>query len=48
MPSGQWQHVLINEATDRNTFLVLVLNLGTGEVHGHHLLRLAEEYGLDE
>jgi hypothetical protein len=29
------------------TFLVLVLNLTSMEVHGHYLLRLADKYGLD-
>ena len=48
MPSGRWQHVLINEASDRNTFFVLVLDLMSREVYGHHVLRLADEYGLDE
>ena len=48
MPNGRWQHVLINEASDRNTFLVLVLDLSSRQVHGHYVLRLAEKYGLDE
>ena len=48
MPSGQWQHVLIEEAEDRNTFLILVLDLTSRQVYGHHLLRLADEYGLAE
>ena len=47
MPSGRWQHVLIEDSTDHNTFLVLVLNLTSMEVHGHYLLRLADTYGLD-
>ena len=48
MPRGQWEHVLIADSVDHNTFLVLVLNLASTEVHGHYLLRLAEKYGLDE
>ena len=48
MPSGQWQHVLINEAQDRNTFLVVVLDLRSRTVHGHYLLRTADVYGLED
>ncbi len=38
MPGG-WQHVLV-DSEEPNTFLVLVLNVGTREVHGHHVLGL--------
>ena len=47
MPRGGWEHVLIRDPTDHNTFLVLVLNLTSMEVHGHYLLLLAEKYGLE-
>ena len=32
MPRGQWQHVLVKDAMDHNTFLVLVLDLTSMEV----------------
>ena len=48
MPSGRWQHVLVKDSMDHNTFLVLVLDLTSMEVYGHYLLRLAEKYGLEQ
>jgi len=41
-----FSHVLIN-SNDRNVFMVVVLDLAAGTVHGHRLLNLKEEYGLD-
>jgi hypothetical protein len=42
---GNYQHVLIN-SEDRNVFMVIVLDLAAGSVHGHRLLDLNREYGL--
>lgn len=41
-----FSHVLIN-SNDRNVFMVVVLDLVAGTVHGHRLLNLKKEYGLD-
>jgi len=41
-----FSHVLIS-SNDRNVFMVVVLDLAAGTVHGHRLLNLKEEYGLD-
>lgn len=40
-----FSHVLIN-SNDRNAFMVIVLDLKVGGVHGHRLLNLNELYGL--
>jgi len=40
-----FSHVLIN-SNDRNVFMVIVLDLESGTVHGHRLLNLNELYGL--
>jgi hypothetical protein len=44
-PTGRFQHVLVN-SEDKNTFMVLVLDLAAGAVHGHRLLDLNKEYGV--
>ena len=44
--SGTFEHVLIN-TEDRNVFMVIVLDRRKRCVHGHHLLDLNREYGLD-
>lgn len=44
--AATFEHVLIN-SEDRNAFMVVVLDLQAGRVHGHRLLDLNEEYGLD-
>jgi hypothetical protein len=44
--SGRHKHVRV-ESEDRNVFRVLVLGLLGGEVHGHRLLDLKREYGLE-
>jgi hypothetical protein len=43
--SGRWEHVLIG-SEDRNTFMVVVLDLVAQSVHGHHLLDLNRLYGI--
>ncbi|MEU8077914.1 hypothetical protein AB0B31_20950 [Catellatospora citrea] len=43
---GAFQHVLVGCDT-ANVFLVLVLDLDAGNVHGHHLLDLNQVYGLN-
>ena len=42
---GRYQHVLYNTA-DANVFMVVVLDVARGQVHGHHLLHLNRLYGL--
>ena len=44
-PAGQFQHVLV-DSVDKNTFMVLVLDIAAGVVLGHRLLDLNREYGL--
>jgi hypothetical protein len=46
MSPGPYVHVLVN-TEDRNAFMVLVLDYEAGVVHGHRLLDLSREYGLD-
>ena len=43
---GRYEHVLVN-SEDRNTFMVLILDLEAKKVHGHYLLDLNQEYGLE-
>jgi len=43
---GVWEHVTINTDTP-NVFMVVVLDLRTRCVHGHHLLDLNHHYGVD-
>jgi hypothetical protein len=45
-PTGTYEHVLVNSTTD-NVLLVLVLNRNSQKVHGHRVLNLNEEYGLN-
>lgn len=42
---GNFQHVLVSSSTP-NVFMVIVLQLHSGVVHGHRLLDLNHEYGL--
>ena len=42
---GRYQHVLVN-SDDRDVFMVLVLDLQTNQVAGHHLLDLPGLYAL--
>lgn len=42
---GSFQHVLISSSTP-NVFMVIVLRLQSGVVHGHRLFDLNREYGL--
>jgi hypothetical protein len=44
--TGNFQHLLVSSST-ANTFMVIVLDLVEGNVHGHHLLDLNREYGLE-
>ncbi len=44
--TGRFQHVLV-DSEDKNVFMVLVLDLASRTVHGHRLLDLNREYGLD-
>lgn len=44
--TGNFQHVLVSSKSS-NIFIVMVLDLVAGEVHGHHLLDLNREYGLE-
>jgi hypothetical protein len=44
--SGTFQHVLVN-TEDKNVFMVIVLDMCQSVVHGHHLLNLNREYGLE-
>jgi hypothetical protein len=41
----RFEHVLIPTSTN-NVFLVVVVDLRAGDVHGHHVLNLNEKYGL--
>ena len=44
--SGRYMQVLVN--SDRpNKFMLIVLDLFENKVHGHHLLDLDKEYGLE-
>jgi hypothetical protein len=43
--SGRFQHVLVN-TEDKNVFMVLVLDISSGDVLGHRLLDHNREYGL--
>jgi hypothetical protein len=45
--TGRFQHVLVN-SENKNVFMVLVLDLHGRKVHGHRLLSLNQEYGLEE
>jgi len=42
---GRWEHVLVTSDMP-STFMVIVLDLAAGQVHGHHLLDLNKRYGL--
>ena len=42
---GRYQHVLV-KSTEKNVFMVVVLNLKDRVVYGHRLLDLNEAYGL--
>ena len=42
----KFEHVLV-ESEDKNIFMVIVLDRENTRVHGHRLLDLNEEYGLD-
>lgn len=44
---GRFQHVLFN-TTDKNVFMVVVLDVLRRKVRGHRLLNLNSLYGLDE
>jgi len=44
-PTGRFQHVLVN-STDKNIFMVVVLDVPKRVVLGHRLLDLNREYGL--
>ena len=46
MSPGHDEHVLVG-SEDHNVFMTLVLDLTAGSVHGHMLLDLNREYGLD-
>src|SRR5689334_21210313 len=46
MAPTRFEHVLVN-SEDRNVFMVVVLDREACEVHGHRLLDLNREYGLD-
>lgn len=46
-PTGRFQHALV-KSEDKNTHMVLVLDLASKSVHGHRLLDLNREYGLNE
>lgn len=45
--AGQYEHVLVN-SEDKNVFMVIVLDVDGGKVHGHHLLNLKKLYGLSD
>lgn len=44
---GCFEHVLINTREDADVFMVLVLDRQARTVHGHRLLNLKREYGID-
>lgn len=44
---GHFEHVLIDCLDDSDCFMVIVLNLHEQRVHGHRLLDLKIEYGLN-
>ena len=46
MEPSAYENVLIR-SEDRNVFMVIVLDRDAGTVHGHRLLDLNREYGLD-
>ena len=46
-PTGLYQHILI-ATEDKNVFLVMVLDVLSKKIYGHHLLNLIELYGLAE
>ena len=47
MMSGKFEHILVN-SENSNIFMVLVLDRQLDLVHGHRLLNMEREYGLDE
>ena len=44
-PTGRYQHVLVN-SSEKNVFMVMILDTERGTVLGHRLLDLNKEYGL--
>jgi hypothetical protein len=44
-PSMRFQHVLV-ESTDKNVFMVLVIDLAGRTVLGHRILNLSREYAV--
>ena len=42
---GKYDHVLIPTET-KNVYLVILVDIGQGQVHGHHLLNLNQKYGI--
>jgi hypothetical protein len=45
-PDGGYDHVLF-AVSRKETYLVVVVDLWADRIHGHHLLDLAEKYGLE-
>ncbi len=44
-PSGRFDHVLLR-SEDPDVFLAVVISRSPGQIHGHYLLDLPKEYGL--
>jgi len=47
MGEGKYEHVLVG-TTAENVFIVILLNNEEEKVHGHYLLNLNEEYGIED
>jgi hypothetical protein len=44
--SGVFEHVLV-DSEDKNIFMVVVIHRSLRQVHGHYLLDINEEYGVN-
>ena len=45
--SARFEHILV-DTTERNTFMVIIVDLSSKAIVGHRLLDLNAEYGLNE
>jgi len=46
-PSAKWQHILINTEMP-NAYLVIVVEVASKSIVGHHFLNLNRKYGLTQ
>jgi len=46
-PSARWQHILINTEMP-NAYLVIVVEVASKSIVGHHFLNLNRKYGLTQ